>query len=333
MIAFGSPVDTRVALPLGHSRGGGRVGRRPPRGRVRQDRGAGVDEPDRLPAARPGQVAAPAGRLRPPASRPRGAAAARAPAPLPRWARAGSPGPGPAVADFMRQFIAHNRMLQGGFVIEDRTVTLADIACPVLTVVGEVDEIAPARRGARDHAAPRRGPRSTSWRCAPGTSASWSGRRRRRSPGRRSPAGSRGARRRAACRPRSAASATTRPSPRRRGVGTRLGVGLELAAGVGGGLARSVAGAASRTAGGIRVLAEEVDRPAAAAGAPGAARPAHARLARAAARRAGARRARRRTSSCSRTAPTRTRPSSAASTTWSAACSRWACARASTSAC
>ena len=52
--------------------------------------------------------------------------------------------PGPAVADFMRQFIAHNRMLQGGFVIRNRTVTLADISCPVLTVVGEVDEIAPA---------------------------------------------------------------------------------------------------------------------------------------------------------------------------------------------
>ena len=28
--------------------------------------------------------------------------------------------PGPAMADFLRQFIAHNRMLEGGFVIEDR---------------------------------------------------------------------------------------------------------------------------------------------------------------------------------------------------------------------
>ncbi len=51
--------------------------------------------------------------------------------------------PGPALADFMRQFVAHNRMLRGGFVIEDRLVTLADISCPVLTFVGEVDEIAP----------------------------------------------------------------------------------------------------------------------------------------------------------------------------------------------
>jgi putative long chain acyl-CoA synthase len=52
--------------------------------------------------------------------------------------------PGPAMADFLRQFIAHNRMLEGGFVIEDRLVTLADIACPILSVVGSVDEIAPA---------------------------------------------------------------------------------------------------------------------------------------------------------------------------------------------
>ncbi len=52
--------------------------------------------------------------------------------------------PGPAMAEFLRQFIAHNRMLEGGFVIEDRLVTLADISCPILYVVGAVDEIAPA---------------------------------------------------------------------------------------------------------------------------------------------------------------------------------------------
>jgi putative long chain acyl-CoA synthase len=52
--------------------------------------------------------------------------------------------PGPAMADFLRQFIAHNRMLEGGFVIEDRLLTLADIECPILSVVGTVDEIAPA---------------------------------------------------------------------------------------------------------------------------------------------------------------------------------------------
>jgi putative long chain acyl-CoA synthase len=52
--------------------------------------------------------------------------------------------PGPALADFLKQFVAHNRMLDGGFVIDERLVTLADIECPILTVVGEVDEIAPA---------------------------------------------------------------------------------------------------------------------------------------------------------------------------------------------
>ncbi len=64
--------------------------------------------------------------------------------------------PGPAMADFLRQFVAHNRMLEGGFVIEGRLVTLADIACPILSVVGTVDQIAPAAgvRAVR-HAAPR----------------------------------------------------------------------------------------------------------------------------------------------------------------------------------
>jgi len=52
--------------------------------------------------------------------------------------------PGPAMADFLNQFVAHNRMLLGGFVIEDRSVTLADITVPILSAVGSVDSIAPA---------------------------------------------------------------------------------------------------------------------------------------------------------------------------------------------
>jgi putative long chain acyl-CoA synthase len=51
--------------------------------------------------------------------------------------------PGPALIDFLRQFVVHNRMLSGGFVIEDRLVTLADIDRPVLCFVGTVDQIAP----------------------------------------------------------------------------------------------------------------------------------------------------------------------------------------------
>ena len=52
--------------------------------------------------------------------------------------------PGPAMADFLRQFIAHNRLLEGGFTVDGRLLTLADIATPILSVVGTVDEIAPA---------------------------------------------------------------------------------------------------------------------------------------------------------------------------------------------
>lgn len=51
--------------------------------------------------------------------------------------------PGPALDEFMRQFLMHNRMLTGGFTVGDRPVTLADIECPILTFIGEVDDIAP----------------------------------------------------------------------------------------------------------------------------------------------------------------------------------------------
>ena len=52
--------------------------------------------------------------------------------------------PGPAMADFLRQFIAHNRLLEGGFIVEDRLLSLAGLTMPILAVVGTVDEIAPA---------------------------------------------------------------------------------------------------------------------------------------------------------------------------------------------
>lgn len=48
---------------------------------------------------------------------------------------------GPAVSDFLKQFIAHNRMMTGGFAINGQMVTLTDITCPVLAFVGEVDDI------------------------------------------------------------------------------------------------------------------------------------------------------------------------------------------------
>ncbi len=50
--------------------------------------------------------------------------------------------PGPALRGFLDDFIVHNRMLSGGFVIDGRTVTLADIEKPILAFVGATDDIA-----------------------------------------------------------------------------------------------------------------------------------------------------------------------------------------------
>lgn len=52
--------------------------------------------------------------------------------------------PGPSLAYLLDQFVVHNRMLAGGFSIAGKAVSLADIDVPVLTLIGEVDEIAPA---------------------------------------------------------------------------------------------------------------------------------------------------------------------------------------------
>jgi putative long chain acyl-CoA synthase len=62
---------------------------------------------------------------------------------------------GPAVSELLKQFIAHNRMMSGGFAINGQLVTLSDITCPVLAFIGEVDDIGqpPSVRGIR-HAAP-----------------------------------------------------------------------------------------------------------------------------------------------------------------------------------
>ncbi|HME78217.1 MAG TPA: AMP-binding protein [Mycobacterium sp.] len=63
---------------------------------------------------------------------------------------------GPAVAELLRQFVVHNRMMAGGAVIDGTLITLAEITCPVLAFVGEIDDIGqPASvRGIR-RAAPR----------------------------------------------------------------------------------------------------------------------------------------------------------------------------------
>jgi putative long chain acyl-CoA synthase len=166
--------------------------------------------------------------------------------------------PGPALADFVHQFVAHNRMLSGGFVIEDRLVTLADVTLPVLTVVGEVDAIAPPRAV---RALRRAAPRAKVYELT-------------------LPAGHFG------LVVGSAASRRTwpvvadwahwcdgegdlpelvhpvdedEPDPAPP-VGTRLGVGLDLAVGVGLGVARSTLGTITRAADITRVLTQEAAR-------------------------------------------------------------------------
>lgn len=62
--------------------------------------------------------------------------------------------PGPALRKFVDEIVVHNRLASGGFVVDGRTVTLADITCPILYFVGETDEIArpPSVRAIREAA-------------------------------------------------------------------------------------------------------------------------------------------------------------------------------------
>ncbi|HET7500668.1 MAG TPA: alpha/beta fold hydrolase [Kofleriaceae bacterium] len=64
--------------------------------------------------------------------------------------------PGPAFRKFVDELIVGNRMASGGFVIDGHTVTLADIACPILYFIGSRDEMGrpAAVRGVR-RACPR----------------------------------------------------------------------------------------------------------------------------------------------------------------------------------
>jgi putative long chain acyl-CoA synthase len=165
--------------------------------------------------------------------------------------------PGPALADFVRQFIEHNRMLEGGFVIGDRLVTLADIDCPVLAFVGEVDEIAPAAgvRAIR-RAAPRAEMYEVSLRAghfglvvgSAATTTTWpvvaewarwaSGPRQAALP--------------ASVRHVEPGDESEKPS-----LDPSRGLGLELAVGAGVGVARTLTGTALRSAIGVRDLTRE----------------------------------------------------------------------------
>ena len=48
---------------------------------------------------------------------------------------------GPAIAELLRQFVVHNRMVAGGFVIDGEVVSLTEITSPILAFVGETDDI------------------------------------------------------------------------------------------------------------------------------------------------------------------------------------------------
>jgi putative long chain acyl-CoA synthase len=147
-------------------------------------------------------------------------------------------------------------MLEGGFVIADRLLSLADLALPILTVVGTVDEIAPAAgvRAIRQ-AAPRAdvyelcvnaghfglvvgsSSREVTWP----TVAGWMHWRAgdEEAPESLTPVPDDGA---------------VELTPQ---VRNRVGYGVELAAGVGAGIARDAVGAAGRAVRGVRELSRE----------------------------------------------------------------------------
>ena len=193
LITFGSPVDTRLGMPFGipEELASGLAG-------LLADR---VPRPGRF---RPGPAATASGCSTRSSRRAAGSSSscscttARRCSPREgqrRFLEADGwvAWPGPAMADFLRQFIAHNRMLEGGFVIDDRLLTLADIRCPILSVVGTVDEIAPAA-GVR--AIRLAAPRADVYELALHAGPLRTGRRldrQPRSPGRRWPAGRTGA--------------------------------------------------------------------------------------------------------------------------------------------
>lgn len=54
------------------------------------------------------------------------------------------PWPGPALREFVEEFIVHNRLMTGGLVVAGRTVSLADLAVPILYFVGQRDQLARA---------------------------------------------------------------------------------------------------------------------------------------------------------------------------------------------
>ena len=223
--------------------------------------------------------------------------------------------PGPAIADFMRQFVAHNRMLAGRLRDRGPHRHAGRHRPPgaVLRRRGRRDRAAAAPCGRS--AAPRRARRSTRSRCAPGTSASSSARRRRATTWPTVAAWTRWRDGRGTSCPTSIRPvAEDEPEPPAPGSGPGSASGSSSRPGSARGVARSLVGAA---------VARGRRRPGARRGGPASCRawPASGGCSRGPASRSGCcstsrPRARPTTpSSCSRTAPTPTPPPSAASTT------------------
>ncbi len=163
--------------------------------------------------------------------------------------------PGPALAEVVKQFGVHNRMVSGGFVIEDRLVTLADLTCPVLAFVGDTDDIAPphtvravTRAAPRAEVYERTLPAghfglvvgSTSVETTWPTVAAWCRHRAGKGP-----------------LPEGVGPVREDDADEGGAIGGRLGTGLELAAGAGLGAAQALAGAALGSARTARSLLGE----------------------------------------------------------------------------
>ena len=164
--------------------------------------------------------------------------------------------PGPALADFVHQFITHNRMLEGGFVVDDRLLTLADINSPILSVVGTVDEIAPAA-GVRAIRQAAPGAEVYELALEAGHFGLVVGSKANRVTW---PAVAGWARWRDGVGDRPEGLSEVPDDPEQQletGVGGRVGYGAELAGAVSTGIARSMVGAARRTARGMRELTRE----------------------------------------------------------------------------
>ena len=123
--------------------------------------------------------------------------------------------PGPAFRKFIDDLVVDNRMAHGGFVIDGHTVSLADLACPILYFVGERDELGRQPPSAGSGARAPTSPRSTRSSSTPGTSGSSSAPARSPRPGRASSRGCAGAT--AAAHRRPARSTCAPPRPRRSG--------------------------------------------------------------------------------------------------------------------